>query len=78
MKSKLPAVIVEWEDANARGGWSSKENYEEHTTVECSTVGFLLKRTQKEIVLVFTQADEDCLQGLAIPAAWVHKVRRLK
>lgn len=84
MKSKqkfprMQLVEVEWIDSAARGRWASREDYEKHDIVTCRSVGYVVKRSARAVVLVQSQsADGDCSDGMAIPRAAVTKVRRLK
>lgn len=73
-------VEVLWNDASTKGGWDTVSEYARHSPAQCSSMGYILKRTKKELILVMTKTldNKDCMQGIAIPAKWIRKVRTLK
>ena len=82
-KPKWPiskVVEISWFDANARGGWSSREDYMMHSIAPVLTVGYLFKQTDKEVMVVGTQgADFDDVNGaIAIPLSWIVKMKVLR
>lgn len=75
------AVQVTWNDAKSTGGgWRSVNDTikEASGPFEVSSVGYLLKRDKKELILAQTLTKTgsaaDCI---TIPSGFVHKVRRL-
>ena len=73
-----PMVEVLWEDASTRGGWDDLDDYAEHGTVKCLSIGYLLHHDKHHILLVHTQSEDD--QGnnaIAIPAVWIKAIRTL-
>ena len=54
-KAKLVAVI--WNDAESYAGWCTVEELDKVVAPECITVGFLIKKTKK-IVVVATSIDK--------------------
>ena len=72
---------VSWIDSNGYGRWASLGDLRNHSVASCKSIGYLLKETKKEIILVGTQSycnDGDGMQTLAIPRGCVIKIRRLK
>lgn len=82
-KRKWPLPImteVEWDDANSNARWQDLgEMKNNHHVALCKSVGYLLKRDKKEILLVQTQAPEGDGAGvISIPIGFVRRVRRIK
>ncbi len=87
MKSKvMPIVYVEWIDAHSNSGWMDEKEIDEFASGDwwCSCVGFLVRRTKKEITIALryepksAMHDEEqwgCLQR--IPTTWIRKWRVL-
>jgi len=75
MKSKVRLVIVLWEDsAGSRPYWEQAV-----CTATVSSVGHLVRRNKKELVLAQSKAKDGDWGGLfAIPAGCVKSVRRVK
>ncbi len=72
-------VQVDWQDAAGRSGWRDIEDYEDMTPVNCRSVGFLVKRNRKEVVIGLTQCEDDSLnQCIVIPVSWILKMRILR
>lgn len=81
---KKPIVLVEWKDAagGARIGWRPIREVEKQETAICYSVGFLLRQTNNEVLIVphvatlGDQADGD--GELCIPKSWVKKITVLR
>ena len=71
-------VEVIWHDACTRGGWSSREDYLTSETALVHSVGYLLYRDKKKIILVqswdTTPGEPHVSDSVTIPAQWVKKV----
>jgi len=69
---KIPIVVIRWKDAMARTGWDSREAHSEGMPSGCISVGFLLAKNKKEVVIAQTLSDMDGADNsLCIPRAWV-------
>lgn len=72
-------VEVEWYDANGLSRWHDIKDYINHDVLLCKTAGYLLKRTNKAITIVLTQADNaDLNQAMCIPIGWIKRYRVLR
>lgn len=69
-------VEVLWMDIATRGGWLSHKE-RETGPVECRTVGYLLKRDEKTIVLSASWSDQDRADTTTIPMGVVHSITEL-
>ena len=79
MARRKPPIIVEvtWSDIATRGGWLS---HREHETgpVECRTVGYLMKRDDKFVVLSASWSTQDRADTTTIPMGVVHSITELR
>lgn len=81
---KRPIVLIEWRDAagGARIGWRPMKEVERQETATCYSVGFLLRQTKEEVLVVphvatiGDQSDGDA--ELCIPRSWVKKITVLR
>lgn len=75
--AKVRIVTVEWDDICSNGGWLSPENARADWKV--ISVGMLLSRTKKELVLVQSKVfDRDAVADtLTIPIGVVRKVKTI-
>lgn len=75
------AVQVTWNDAKSHGGgWQTIEDTIKNARgpFEVSSVGYLLKRNKKELILAQTLTKNGlAADTITIPSGFVHKVRRL-
>lgn len=78
MARRKPPIIVEceWEDIVTRPGWLS---HREHETgpMQCRTVGYVLKRNDKEIVLSASWSTQDRADTTTIPMGVVRSITEL-
>ncbi|MGE3341545.1 MAG: hypothetical protein AB7J46_06650 [Candidatus Altimarinota bacterium] len=73
-----PLVEIQWEDASCCLGWHSRREALEHGPMPAKSVGYLVQKNTEFISVAQTQsADGGRGNTLAIPAAWVKKIRRL-
>lgn len=76
-----PLVLVEWLDAHTVDPWTSFDDLMDHDTMECETVGWLLKEDDKSVVVVphrTTVLGESQGSGvIEIPRGCVTRVYRL-
>lgn len=78
---KFPLVEVEWRDAKNESDWRSVESItrKQSHTIVVRSVGYLLVKNGKEIVLAFGICDEGEVESyIAIPRDWCQKIRRIK
>ena len=74
-------IEVTWVDSNGTSKWDSLENYRNHSVAHYKTVGYLLKKTKKEVLVVFSQSPANNGDGngaMAIPMGCVTKIKRIK
>ena len=73
MRSQL--VLIEWNDAAAATtAWQH-----EVTTVACQTMGFLVAKNKKEVVIAHTMAaDGDFVGKFAIPRGFIKVIKIMK
>jgi hypothetical protein len=80
-KPKYQPVLVEWADSAAYSRWRSIEGYREAThPSQCISVGFLLLKDEKRVVILQSEdGDEhgEVAEALAIPRACVKRIRYL-
>lgn len=75
----LPLVQVTWSDAMGQAGWIRPEDAAELEPVVVHTVGWLVFKSKKKVVLVGSHNDAgDYGDPTVIPTDWVLKIRRLK
>ncbi len=82
---KAPLVEVTWTDACSHHGWYKDSELHECQAVRMTTVGYLVRRSKKDIALAQTSSHHDGNPGedkwsevWVIPAQWIKRVRRLK
>lgn len=74
----MDIVEVVWLDAVADSTWTDIEAVKNHGVVEVSTVGYLLKKDERQVTLLMTKGDE-CVQGyFVIPAGCITEIKQLK
>ncbi len=75
---RLPIVEIEWEDSASKGGWANREVYRKLSPMRVRTVGFLLERSPRKVIVLQTLAEDgDGTDAVVIPAGCVKKLRRL-
>lgn len=78
---KFPLVIVEWNDACSNGGWRlATDAIREHKPVAVVTVGWLLRRTLRSVLVAqsYQPADDRVTDTIAIPNGMVRRVRTVR
>ena len=81
---RSPIVLIEWADAcgGARSGWRHITEIEKTTPATCYSVGFLMRHTKAEVLIVPHIATvDDQIDGdaeLSIPRSWVKKITVLR
>ena len=72
-------VCVEWEDACRHNGYYEPAQDADYSTIHCRTVGFLVKRTRKEVKICEDYFEDGRMRDVhSIPKGMVHKVIVLK
>ena len=71
--SKHTILLIVWEDAVSDNGWQLKEEVSETHT--CSSIGVLIKETDKYVVLGGSWSDEngelETNNRITIPKGWI-------
>lgn len=76
--AKPKLVLIEWEDAAHEFGWLDEFPADNPAPHICHTVGWLMVKTRKHVVVAQTISGEDALaQTLQIPMGMVHSIRQL-
>lgn len=72
----MKIVYVKWVDAHSESGWIKHE--ETADIVECESIGFVVRETEKSITLAVTVHEKECNSTIAIPKAWILKRKTIK
>lgn len=79
----LPIVRVSWLDASSHMGWVGEDQYKrilDHN-VEVETLGFLVRKDRKNVVVIQTLSDSENTCGIGnvmkIPTGMVKKIHPL-
>jgi len=77
---RYPIVEVTWDDSASQGKWGTDESYRRNAdTIECKSMGYLLSRNKKKVVLIQSISEEhQCCDSISIPAKCVKRVRRFR
>jgi hypothetical protein len=75
-KANLVAVI--WNDAESNSSWCSIEEIDKVVAPECITVGFLVKKTKKVVVVLSTIDKHVNGSYTLIPRGCVKRIRKLR
>lgn len=71
-------VLIEWEDAQHEFGWLDAFPKDDPDHVMCQTVGWLMVKTKKHVVVAQTiSGDDGIAQTLQIPMGMVHSIKPL-
>lgn len=80
-KPKSFAIVqIDWIDASAlEGGWESREKQTNTNPGLAYTVGFLLRKDRKAIVVgcTYDPLNDNIVGGMTIPRVWVKRVKKL-
>lgn len=71
--------LIDWIDAQASGGWASKEDYEQMSVTPCHSVGFKLCEDKLSITLTqsLDPSNDNCSESIAIPRVCILKQTKL-
>jgi len=79
IKAQPRLIRVDWIDACSEGDWRSPERFESIESIPIRTVGYVVRSTEKEMVLAQSLSDSGRVSNtLAIPRGCICKVRRLR
>lgn len=79
MKTPERMLLVKWTDATMFEGWRKTEDLLSFEMESCSTVGFELPRSDKNILwLAMTTTGHHLGEVLAIPRKWIKEIKVLK
>lgn len=70
-----PLLYIEWADATTQDGWDSDHTLETHII---KSVGFLIKTTQRDIIIAADWSAPESNRRLAIPKAWIQNKKEIK
>ena len=74
----LKLVLVKWRDAKSEpSGWKSIEEVRKNKTALVSSVGWIIKETKKELILVSSIVEDHCDGDTTIPRDWVQSIETL-
>ncbi len=73
-------VRVDWEDANSQCGWNSRKRMQEvDLGYACTSVGFVIRETKKNLAIAGTIGENgSCTDPISIPKGCIKKIRRIK
>ncbi len=74
-------VEIEWDDAStSKFGWENISVYRTQEVVTCRSVGYLIRKDAKQVVIVQTQAgnQNDVMREIAIPRGMVKKIKWIR
>ena len=79
-RSALRPVEVTWHDCTTHEEWRDRGDAETLRPVRCTTVGYLVKRSNRWVTLAGHNMPEDEQVGSVhtIPMKWVTTIRRLR
>lgn len=77
---KRRIVEVKWLDSSSRAGgvWKDRDHVESNAPVECLSVGYVVARSKKHIVLAAHLAPAEAGGDMAIPRSAITSMRKLK
>lgn len=77
---KYRKVLVTWHDAVTKTGWEEPADaVVDHHTQECESIGYIIHRTKKDIVLAQTISQDGQINGrITIPLIWLRAIQTLK
>ena len=76
MKKRYPKVrpvVVRWLDSTSTSGWNVKPG----ASLECVTVGHILKKNKERISLCMNRSEHGNGEIMEIPICAVKKIKRL-
>jgi hypothetical protein len=75
---KLPMVLITWEDAVCEESTLKLSSGKNLTTIPCHTVGFLLSKDKRQIVIATSFMETDDIKyTYCIPTSWITEITKL-
>lgn len=75
----MQPIAVVWEDITGDGSWIALEDAAQLNPVVCVSVGYLVKKTKKKLVLAQTSGEHSAVNGrLSIPIGAIVAQGRVK
>ena len=74
-------VEVDWVDSASRGRWDTLEVYQKEVTACCRSVGYLILKNARIVILLQTQSINtinNALDAITIPRGCFTRIRKLK
>jgi hypothetical protein len=71
-------VLVEWLDTTNGAGWYDLSDIADEQPTLVKTVGFLVQKDKKKVVLTASLSEGEGLGYVAIPAPWVKRIKRVR
>ncbi len=75
---KNTLLKVEWSDIQAESAWLTEEKALATEVAKCTSVGFLLSKTETELRMSSTICCDGGRDVLVIPTGCIQKITRLK
>ena len=77
---KFPLVEVVWHDAAGETGWESLYDAQQADIVECTTLGYLIKKDRRRVVIASSLRGDGARveHTTTIPRTWVVEITHLK
>ena len=76
---QFPVCRVTWVDSCSCSRWRDVDQVRGETLMECQTVGFLVSRTRRSLVLAQSvNENRDLAASWVVPTAGVKRVERLR
>jgi hypothetical protein len=79
-KTKIQTVAVLWTDATSHDRWEDIDEAKKLELAKINTLGTMIYEDAEKIIVALS-IDEDLeqvSQTLAIPKAWIQRIRRIK
>lgn len=79
----MKAIYLEWMDAVNASGWHDSDEVNKLTVHDCRTIGYVVKETDREIVVASTLSVDpkddktDANALMVIPKVWIKKRRKI-
>lgn len=75
----MDIVKIDWIDSCfGPAGWGEKEDFENVTLVECTTVGFIVQETKEHITIASTVNEDQVSSVVTIPKSCIERQKQLK
>jgi len=76
--ARPPIIEVHWVDIASFPGWSTLEEAITSTTMECISIGYVIHKDKKSVVMAQTIADNgDVGEILCIPTSVIRELREI-